>query len=169
MLWDVVIRCQHLMWTCQHFRSSFNIFSESFSSTIQNHSTYGHDREDKDRRKFLFCKFRFGRFSSFCRSLTRFLRSPDGRISRSGFSFRKFWISFNCRSRFSTFSILLRLIGFGPLTDRILSGLNRGASKNENWIQETFMVCLSIRILGELVDQSDESAGQLRGENKRKI
>ena len=31
------------------------------------------------------------------------------------------------------------------------------------------MVCLSIRILGELVDQSDESAGQLRGENKRKI
>lgn len=127
-----VTRCQHLMWTCQHFRSPFKIFSESYSSAIQDLSTYGHDREDKDRRKFRFCKFLFGRFSSFCRSLTRFFRSPDGRISRSGFSFRKFWISFNCRSRFSTFSILLRLIGFGPFTDRILSGLNRGASKNED-------------------------------------
>ena len=127
-----VTRCQHLMWTCQHFRSPLNIFSESYSSSIQDLSTYGHDREDKDRRKFRFCKFLFGRFSSFCRSLTRFFRSPDGRISRSGFSFRKFWISFNWRSRFSTFSILLRLIGFGPFTDRILSGLNRGASKNED-------------------------------------
>ena len=127
-----VTRCQHLVWSCQHFRSPFKIFSESHSSSIQDLSTYGHDREDRDRRKFRFCKFLFGRFSSFCRSLTRFFRSPDGRISRSGFSFRKFWISFSCRSRFSTFSILLRLMGFGPFTDRILSGLNRGASKNED-------------------------------------
>ena len=131
MLCDV-IRC-HTMSTFDVAMSTFSLFILHLLWIIfffdSRSSTYGHDREDNDRIKFRFCKFRLGRFSSFW---LIFFRNPDGRISRSGFSFLKVWIAFNWRSRFSTFSILLRLIGFGPFTDRILSGLNRGASKNSN-------------------------------------